>query len=1192
MKRVLSSGNKRYISPWLLGAVSLLFLDAVLVSTARREYRLAWSSVVLLLVLAAATRAAFKNGLAEKQNVRLFWLFLAGGSALWMINPVLGILYAAGYGVHFPDPMLSASVLFLHTVLMLAAVAARPHLKQLEPRPYGTTLNFMLLLFFCVFIYVFFLVPGQYLNWDGTFVWWFSLVYFLENSVLTAVTATLAARAPAVWRSIYLPLLGASALYTVCSLAANLKVARDSYTIGWLDLLNTVAACAVAWVALRGRELAPRLAQATQVVRHSRRYATIPAMLTVAAIPVFGLWELSQSKPGGRHTIRMFAVLVAVLLLTVTAFIREYLAQRGFARDVEVARAQLHLAMQSGKSIGWDLSLPSGEGTWFGDLESFFGIATTTYIGQAQDFYRFIHKDDRQKLRQAYAQAAQGAHPFAAVFRLILPERSTMWVASRGEFYYQNGGQSMRMLGVAVDITEQKQAEAALSEKEDKLRLVLESAAEGIYGVDVEGRYTFANPAALRILGHSEGDLIGRKIHESIHHTHADGSPYPESECPIAFTLRTGKTIHSADDVFWKKDGTPVPVEYWSYPQRRGDELVGSVVTFIDITERRKAEEALRESEMRFRNVANHAPVLLWMAGADMLCHYFNQTWLDFTGRPLEAEIGNGWLEGVHPDDLKQCLKIYTEAFNARRSFTMEYRLRRHDGEYRSLLDTGVPRFTPGGIFEGYIGSAVDVTEVRRAEKEIALANERLNLALEAGRAGVWDLEIKSGTSTSFGDQKLLTGNTAGPHTLQEFWERVYPEDRGALRRSLENAKWQRSTFSQEFRVLWPDGSMHRLHTEGKFLYSRNGEPERMLGITIDVTQRKQAEEALQKSEEEFSLAFEAARLGWWVWNEDTGQIMVSEGTKAVFGLSSDFESEISLQTFLNSVHPEDRERVYRTWRQAMAAGNHYYVEYRVVWPDGTVHWAESRGHTNTDAQGRRVQMIGVSMDITERKQAEETLRAVGGRLIEAQEQERIRIARELHDDVCQRLAILGIEIEKLKEPPRLSMRELAERTEHLTGFTTEIARDLQALSHELHSSKMDILGTTPAMKSFCNEFSRQHQVEIEFTDGDVPALPRDVSLCLYRVLQEALHNAVKHSGVKRFFVELRGDSTAVELVVRDFGNGFDPESIDGRGLGLISMRERVNLVKGTFSIESLPRWGTLIRARVPVEEVPASRCA
>jgi signal transduction histidine kinase len=219
-------------------------------------------------------------------------------------------------------------------------------------------------------------------------------------------------------------------------------------------------------------------------------------------------------------------------------------------------------------------------------------------------------------------------------------------------------------------------------------------------------------------------------------------------------------------------------------------------------------------------------------------------------------------------------------------------------------------------------------------------------------------------------------------------------------------------------------------------------------------------------------------------------------------------------------------------------------------------------------------------VDITERKLAQSALASVSRRLIEAQDQERIRISRELHDDIGQRVALLGIGLQQLQEGPLESRGRIAE----LQRQTAEIATDIQSLSHELHSSQLQYLGIAAAMRGFCQEFGKQQKVEIDFRTNDLPsALPPDISFCLFRVVQEALHNSAKHSGVRHFEVRLWGTSGAIHLTVSDSGVGFDIEAAKAnRGLGLISMEERLKLLNGTFSIESHPRRGTTIHARVP----------
>ena len=226
------------------------------------------------------------------------------------------------------------------------------------------------------------------------------------------------------------------------------------------------------------------------------------------------------------------------------------------------------------------------------------------------------------------------------------------------------------------------------------------------------------------------------------------------------------------------------------------------------------------------------------------------------------------------------------------------------------------------------------------------------------------------------------------------------------------------------------------------------------------------------------------------------------------------------------------------------------------------------------------VPLMFLSAVMAEARRSQDLLRGTSARLIEAQEQERARIGRELHDDVNQRLAMLAVELERLQDNPS----EVRSGLQELRKQTTELSHDVQALSHDLHSSKVEYLGAVGGMKSWCKEFGERQRIQIEFKSPDTKiSLPREVGLSLFRVLQEALHNAVKHSGVRRIEVQLREDSGEIHLVVSDLGRGFDWETaMQGRGLGLTSMQERVLLVNGTIEIQSKPSGGTTVHVRVP----------
>jgi PAS domain S-box-containing protein len=344
--------------------------------------------------------------------------------------------------------------------------------------------------------------------------------------------------------------------------------------------------------------------------------------------------------------------------------------------------------------------------------------------------------------------------------------------------------------------------------------------------------------------------------------------------------------------------------------------------------EHAQAAHLVRESEERFRLVSNTAPVMIWLTGSDKLCTYVNQPWLDFTGRTLEAELGYGWTEVVHKEDFERCVETYSQAVDHREPYQMEYRARRHDGEYRWILDTGVPRFNPDGSFAGFVGSC---------------------------------------------------------------------------------------------------------------------------------------------------------------------------------------------------------------------------------------------------------------LDITDRKLAEEALTNVGSRLIEAHEEERTWIARELHDDIVQRVALVTAELEQCQQAADATT-DVNDHIRQALQRLYDLGKDIQALSHRLHSSKLEYLGLASAAQSFCRELSEQRNVRVVFEQSDIPpAVPKEISLCLFRVLQEALQNAVKHSGVQDFAVELQGTQEGIRLIVSDSGTGFDSRHANNRrGLGLVSMHERLRLVNGELLIQSQPGRGTTVVARVP----------
>ena len=603
------------------------------------------------------------------------------------------------------------------------------------------------------------------------------------------------------------------------------------------------------------------------------------------------------------------------------------------------------------------------------------------------------------------------------------------------------------------------------------------------------------------------------------------------------------------------------------------------------VEERRETEHAYRESEKRFRLMADTAPALIWMAETDKLCTYFNKPWLDFTGRSLDLERGNGWAEGVHSDDVRRCVDTYTQAFDRREEFRMEYRLRRHDGEYRWVLDIGVPRFDQDHSFIGYIGIGIDVTDRRQAEEALRRSEARFHLAAQAGRMYAYEWDVATDVVTRSEEHRNVLGldDSAKQITRQQVLARVHEDDHARFNAAAEQLTPQSPSAQISYRVVRPDGSTIWLEKSARAFFDDQGKMVRVIGMVADITERKRAEEALRESEERFRLAAQAGKMFAYEWDAATDVLVRSAESAQI--LRIDEAAPVTGQQILAKVRPDDRERLSAAVAALRADRPDLQVAYRIVRPDGSVVWVERTSRAHFDERGKLLRIVGMVVDITDRKRAEEALSGMSRRLIEAQEQERARIARELHDDMGQRLALLANELEQLQHKLPDPGHEIGSRIRELQQKTFQIAADVQSMSHELHSSKLEYLGIAAAMRGFCQEFGGQHKVKIEFKSHQVPSsLPSDISLCLFRVLQEALRNSLKHSGATQFKAELWGTPDEIHLAVSDSGSGFDTEAArESRGLGLISMQERLKLMKGTCVIESQPMRGTTIHVCVPL---------
>ena len=477
-----------------------------------------------------------------------------------------------------------------------------------------------------------------------------------------------------------------------------------------------------------------------------------------------------------------------------------------------------------------------------------------------------------------------------------------------------------------------------------------------------------------------------------------------------------------------------------------------------------------------------------------------------------------------------------------------------------------------------------NTVERRRISEELRTSEVRLALATSFAGAGPWDLDTSTGRIWATPHAKELYGlPVASDVTLDEILSVVHPEDVDRVRGLVTKAVASVSEFADEYRIILPGGDVRWIAARGQLQPEKGAPPHRLLGISLDVTARKHAEAAQRAVIARLEAAIDAAGLGFYLMTPPGETADLDDRTRALFGIPPDEEPR--LRTFwLEHVHPDDRERVIQASRDVKDEGVERLSRvYRYQHPTRGLVWVQHTTRTfERDAAGRPTRVAGVLQDITEQKRAEEELSNLSRRLIQAQEAERALLARELHDDVTQRMAVLAIELGQAESAAPGGAQSNTLRT--VREGLVRLSEDIHSLAYQLHPSVLEELGLAEALRTECERKGRHGGIDVSLDLDTLPsAVGKEATLCLYRVAQEALNNVARHARAHAASVVLRQVDGGLLLAIRDDGVGFDPGEPRGRGgLGLVSMRERLRLVNGTLDVESAPSQGTVIVAWVP----------
>ncbi|MCU1267854.1 MAG: domain S-box-containing protein [Acidobacteria bacterium] len=747
-------------------------------------------------------------------------------------------------------------------------------------------------------------------------------------------------------------------------------------------------------------------------------------------------------------------------------------------------------------------------------------------------------------------------------------------------------GSVVNVLGISRDITKRKVAEDELKKEKEILEKIFDNIPVMVGFVGDDG-VKLVNPEWERTIGWTLKELREQNVD-----IFAEAYPDPRYRqevldfvaaatgewIDLKIRVRDRRVIDAACAVVRLSDGTKVAIAQ-------------------DITERKRAEDALRLSEDRVRLIIDTIPTMTWTTRPDGTLDFVNQRWLDYTGLTLEEAIEEP-TRTVHPEDLPRAMENWLVVKASCEAYEDEMRLRRSDGEYRWFLVRIAPLLDElGNLLERY-GVAIDIEERKRAEALLYAKEQEFRAIVENAPDHIarYDREFRR---TYVNPALAKAYDLSAEAMIGKPMFSIIRETR------LDIKEEELAQIRQRFAAVFETGKSYEFEINlpmpaGRRDYNVRLFPEldlagsviNVLSIARDITESKDAEYALGESERRLAEAQQVAHIGYWESNLDTGKVIWSAETFRIFGL----QPQNSIENFQEFIHAEDRPRQAEAMAR-LELGEHYDVEYRVVRPDGEVRLVHSHGDAIRDESGGQRRVFGTLQDVTEIKRAEEKLKAtteqlrsLSASLQSAREEEGIRIARELHDELGAALSSLRWDLEEvlevMSESTDLSqVVGLRKRIEDMIELTDTTVNAVRRIASELRPIALDELGLGEAIEWQAQQFQERTGIIVQCNCAleDI-YLSSDQSIAVFRIFQEALTNILRHAQASTVNIQLKEEAGEFTLTISDNGRGItDDEKSGQRTLGLLGMRERTHLIGGKIDITGSDGGGTAVILRIPI---------
>lgn len=753
------------------------------------------------------------------------------------------------------------------------------------------------------------------------------------------------------------------------------------------------------------------------------------------------------------------------------------------------------------------------------------------------------------------------------------------------------------LLGVGIDISSRTQAEAAMRASEERLARLVEAIPDGIVIVEASGTIAFANETAERILGLTRTALADRRYNDPAWNiATADGKPIPDEDLPFARAIASRQPVYGAEHAIVHPDGRRIVLAINAVPLRAADgHVTGVVASLADITARRDAEDALRETMTFLADSQRVARIGAWSRDLVTGARRWSEEMYRILDVPATFPVSDRtFVELVHPEDRDRVAEWIRAAVAGEAPGNLEYRVVHQDGRERVLDSRSEIERDERGVPIRLVGTVQDITDRKEDERRIREAGDRLRLALDAARMGMFDWEVPANRITWSRRHEELWGFAPGEFagTYEAFASRVHPDDLPRINAAVARCMAERTPFFGEFRVMLPDSAVRWVAGRGEFSFGPAGQPLRMRGVVVDVTERRLAEEALRASELRFRTLVDQASDGIVVTDGKGGYDDANPAACAMFGYTRE---EFLRVRMIDLVVPDQRPLVAPAV-EVVESGRPRLSEWTFRRKNGTTFAGEVSASRLPDGR-----LIGIVRDITERKRTEEqvlayaaALSALTERVQVIREEEGTRIARALHDELGQSLTGLRIDVSWIDKRLRglgeaASLVEVRQKTAAMAREIDDTIQTVRRLSSELRPTVLDDLGLPAAIEWQTQEFQKRTGIQCAATliPDDLVIAPARAT-ALYRILLESLTNVARHARATKVTISLTRAGDHLVLLVVDDGIGLTGTAV-GKSLGILGMKERAQALGGSVTVGAAGGRGTMVTVRMPLEDQTSS---